>query len=313
MDNKRLTYVLAIVKEGRISAAAKKLYISQPALSQAIKAIEEEIGAPILRRDTSFISLTYEGELYVKMLMQMQELQDNFSRQISDFSQSRAGKITLGVSAMRAQQLLPQLLPALRRELPGLELRLVHGNNRKHLTQIVEEGQVDFAISGGPRPWGMKIEVLTRCNFIIIVSRNHPMSLKYGGEKDWRKKPEVTFHDFSDDCFILNFPGQGGRTNSDYLMNLEGFTPRSYIEVFDYSTLVRLADEGMGAAILSDNSVFAQYDRLNGCLFKLSTSFVSETFLFYRSTLYISGLMQKFIDMCKTVPIWRWPDLLDIK
>lgn len=313
MDNKRLAYILAIVKEGRISTAAKKLYISQPALSQAIKAIEQETGAPIFRRDTNSMSLTYEGELYVKMLMQMQELQDNFSRQISDFSKSRRGRITLGISAMRAQQLLPQLLPVLRRELPGLELRLVHGNNRKHLAELLEEGQVDFAISSGSKPWGMKIDVLTQSDFLIIVSKEHPMSIKYGGEKDWRKKPKVMLHDFSEDCFILNFPGQGGRTNSDSLMSMEHFTPRSYIEVFDYSTLVHLADDGVGVAILSDNSVLPQYEQLNGCLFKLSTSFVSETFLFYRPTLYISGLMQTFIDMCKTVPIWHMPDTLEVE
>lgn len=305
MRDKRLTYLLAIINEGSFSKAAKRLYISQPALSQTVKGLEEELSCSILRRDTTPLSLTYEGELYCKTMLHLNEEYENFVRQIKDLSQPLCGNIALGISAMRAQQLLPQLLPVLRRELPGLNLRFVHGQNRRHLLELVRDGQVDFSISSGDRPHDLVTELLDRSEDLLIVPHAHPMSAKYGYEKDWRKKPPVHFCDFADDCFILKFPGQGGRVSSDRLMAQEGFVPKSFIEVFDYNTGIQLADAGLGVTVISESYVIPQYDRLKGCLFGFSAESTEEVFLSYKPTLYITALMQRFMDLCKSAPQWK--------
>ena len=68
MNLKHASYVLAVLREGSITAAAKKLYVSQPSLSQTIKQVEQNLGAPIFDRATEPLALTYAGELYVCLL-----------------------------------------------------------------------------------------------------------------------------------------------------------------------------------------------------------------------------------------------------
>ena len=71
MNMKHIQYVLTVLREGSITAASKKLYVSQPALSQTIKQIEQDLGAPIFDRTTDPISLTYAGRKYVDAAEQM--------------------------------------------------------------------------------------------------------------------------------------------------------------------------------------------------------------------------------------------------
>ena len=61
MNIRHFEYVQAVLREGGVTAASKKLYLSQPALSQAIKQIEADLGVPIFDRTTDPISLTYAG------------------------------------------------------------------------------------------------------------------------------------------------------------------------------------------------------------------------------------------------------------
>ena len=71
MNEKHMQYILAVLREGSVTAAAKKLYISQPSLSQAIKAAEASLGAPIFDRTTDPMTLTPAGQLYVEAARQI--------------------------------------------------------------------------------------------------------------------------------------------------------------------------------------------------------------------------------------------------
>ena len=71
MNEKHMQYVLTVLKEGSFTNAAKKLYVSQPSLSQIIKTAESNLGAPIFDRSTDPITLTPAGQLYVEAARQV--------------------------------------------------------------------------------------------------------------------------------------------------------------------------------------------------------------------------------------------------
>ena len=73
-------YVYEIYRERSFSTAAQKLYVTQPALSNKIKRIEDEIGSPIFDRSTSPIRLTEVGRAYIETVEQMIRLEENFAR-----------------------------------------------------------------------------------------------------------------------------------------------------------------------------------------------------------------------------------------
>lgn len=80
MNFKHINYVLTVLTEGSITAASKKLFVSQPALSQTIKLIEQDLGAPIFDRSTDPISLTYAGQRYVEAAQAMLDIDRNLLR-----------------------------------------------------------------------------------------------------------------------------------------------------------------------------------------------------------------------------------------
>lgn len=66
MNLKHAQYMLTVLQEGSITSAAKKLYVSQPSLSQMIKLVETNLGTPIFNRSTEPLTLTYAGEKYME-------------------------------------------------------------------------------------------------------------------------------------------------------------------------------------------------------------------------------------------------------
>lgn len=82
MNKRHIQYVQTILREGSITAASKKLYLTQPSLSQTIRLIERDLGAPILNRSTIPISLTEAGRKYMEAANQMIDIDRKLHEEI---------------------------------------------------------------------------------------------------------------------------------------------------------------------------------------------------------------------------------------
>ena len=91
-----MNYVLEVYKTQSFSKAAQNLYISQPALSAAIKKIENKVGAPLFDRSVSPIQLTECGEEYIRTAKKILDLEDEFAYQVGMFQELKAGNLSLG-------------------------------------------------------------------------------------------------------------------------------------------------------------------------------------------------------------------------
>jgi DNA-binding transcriptional LysR family regulator len=80
---KKYDYVYAVYEEGSFTKAAKKLFISQPTLSVAIKSVEEEIGAPIFERDSAGVKLTEVGREYIAAAEKIISAKEDFEKALS--------------------------------------------------------------------------------------------------------------------------------------------------------------------------------------------------------------------------------------
>lgn len=104
-----IKYFLAIVEEGSISSAARKLFISQQALSEHVKKLERELGVPLLKRGKT-ISLTVAGESFAKGGREVLRAKDAMLREIALVTDLRRSAITLGISTFEVPPFLPGLL-----------------------------------------------------------------------------------------------------------------------------------------------------------------------------------------------------------
>ena len=145
MNEKHMQYVLTVLKEGSFTSAAKKLYVSQPSLSQIIKTAESNLGAPIFNRSTDPITLTPAGQLYVEAARQVTTISTNLVKQVEELSNEEFGKIRLGISVQRGMELLPELYPRFKKRFPHVEIEL-HEQGSATMEKSVLEGEVGIAL-----------------------------------------------------------------------------------------------------------------------------------------------------------------------
>ena len=146
MNFSNINYFLAIVEEGSISAAARKLYISQQALSEQLRKMEEEVGAPLLKRGKNS-ELTIAGECLYRDGRELLRIYNSMMEDIRDVTTKRRRKITLGIPTFWTPPYLPDLLMRFRKKYPEYEIAVV---KRQHTDIEHNMNGVDLYLSSLP-------------------------------------------------------------------------------------------------------------------------------------------------------------------
>src|SRR5437867_3753553 len=132
MDLLQLEHFLAIVEERTFTRAAERVSRTQPAVSQSIKKLEEEVGAPLFARDVHEVSLTEAGRVLAEYARRMVRLRDEALRQVSELRSLRAGTLTIAAHESAAVYLLPGPLRAYLDKFPDIKV----GIHRSPLAEI---------------------------------------------------------------------------------------------------------------------------------------------------------------------------------
>jgi DNA-binding transcriptional LysR family regulator len=145
----QIKYVLAVVECGSFSQAAKKLFISQPSLSESIINLEKQLGVTLFDRASTPVRLTYAGEVYIKTATQIQELCIRLQRELSDLGDTPRGHLIVGTSQFVTTYIMPHILLAFREQYPDIEVSLVEalGDEREEYTL---KGEIDLFFTTSP-------------------------------------------------------------------------------------------------------------------------------------------------------------------
>ena len=146
-----LQYFLEVASTSNLSRAAERLGISQPALSLAMQRLEHSFGVPLLIRGKTGVKATHQGQRLVHqariLLHEWEKIRESALRDHSEVS----GIFTVGCHPSVALYSLPGILPALLKQHPKLEFKLVHDLSRK-ITEEVISFRTDFGIVVNPVP-----------------------------------------------------------------------------------------------------------------------------------------------------------------
>ncbi|MGH8779664.1 LysR substrate-binding domain-containing protein [Paraburkholderia sp.] len=148
MDLRQLRYFLAIVESRSITRAADILCIAQPALSLAVKNLEEELGTQLLIRSVQGVKATPAGELLYRHAMGIVRQADNTKALLSQQGQQPGGKVAVGMPYSTAHLIAIDIVDRLRTDYPGISLDLVESSSAD-LQMLVLHGRVDLAIVVG--------------------------------------------------------------------------------------------------------------------------------------------------------------------
>ena len=142
---KEQEYIYAVYQERNFSKAAKKLFISQPALSNKIKKAEEELGVTLFDRSHTPLQLTEAGRYYIDTLEQIMALEENLQQNLKHLSSHNENSITIGAATYFCSYVLPDLVRDFLSIYPDYTVRLLEGNNGD-LTQCLQTGIVDLVL-----------------------------------------------------------------------------------------------------------------------------------------------------------------------
>lgn len=144
---RQLRYFLALAEQGHFTRAAEMMHVTQPALSMQIRALEDEVGNPVVERTPSGVVLTPQGralELHARRVMAAMAGLDQAMRQ-----PGRGGRLMLGMIPTVAPYLLPEALPILRARDIGRDLHLREAQTDK-LIEELSQGRLDAAVVATP-------------------------------------------------------------------------------------------------------------------------------------------------------------------
>ena len=179
MEFREIRYALSVAKERSFTKAAARLNISQSAVSEQVRLLEEEIGFPLFRRTSRGIELTergrtflYEAERVVGDVLSLSETARRLRGAPSD-------TLTIGMGSGMAQMFMPRLFGDLKNILPGVRLEILTAPTKTIFDDLHEERlDAGIAIESDPErvPAGLVFDRLTEAEMALIVHPKHPLA-----------------------------------------------------------------------------------------------------------------------------------------
>ncbi len=156
---------------GSFTKAADELYITQPAVSSRIKALEEEFDVKLFERSKRDIFLTPYGEVLLKEVGSLKSHLDRIKSKMDDLKELKAGKFSFGTSDIITTYLLPDVLAEFTKSYPYIEVTVIDRMSQR-IVALVEKGELDFGIVSLPVTGSdLVCETLLKQKMVLIASK----------------------------------------------------------------------------------------------------------------------------------------------
>lgn len=256
MEIRQLMYFIQIVKSGTYSAAAKQLYLSQSALSKAVKHLEEELGAKLLVQGDKRSEPTNVGRVLFERGQQLIREYNDLLGAVDEANSRNRGRLHFGIPYGLGQILFYRLTADFSRAFPEMEL-VVSGHGSAHIREEVLAGRLDIGatlIPPEPEP-GLEATVIMRDQFFLLLPRAHPLAGREG----------VRFAQLREEQFIL--------LNEEFVMTrmtrqscaMAGFAPRVKIVANRSDFIAELVADGQGIAVIAGGRYRFEHDSRLSC------------------------------------------------
>ncbi|MBU2699443.1 DNA-binding transcriptional LysR family regulator [Sporomusaceae bacterium BoRhaA] len=297
MDVEQMEYILEVLKNGNISNTAKKLYMSQPLLSQKIQAVERELNTRIFNRHTSPISLTFAGKIIVDSIKKILDVRDNLLLEIDEINGETRGCMKIAIAPHRAASLLPKVLPVYLAAWPLVEVEIIE-DTKGTLSEAVINEQADLAF----------VRTENKNDALEYVYLNKDNIILFGGlETDLAKRiPQgstISLQEAKNEKFVSVYEGYGFRKTQEELFKNFNINPKIILETHSIELACRLAiscnfvslypgtlhDE---TTVIKEKSFFCYIERRERA---------HNFYLCHRKDAYIPKFMRDFIKMAQII------------
>lgn len=246
---RQLRALAATIRSGRVTAAARELNVTPPAVSLQLKLLEELAGIALLERVENGMRATGAGQELADTALRIDALLTEAGDAIEALKGARGGHVRVGVVST-AKYFAPRVLAAFKRAHQGVELQLSVGN-REQTVAALETFAIDFAVMGRP-PSRFEVDrsVIGPHPHIIVAPPDHPLA----------RSRYIAPRILSDETFLMREPGSGTRGLTEQLLADTGATPTIGMEIDSNETIKQAVMAGLGIALLSAHTVATELE-----------------------------------------------------
>ena len=174
----RLKVFYTAARQASFSKAAEELFISQPAISKHIRALEQQFQTKLFVRQGNKVALTAEGKVLYKYATEIFALYKKLQFEMDQMRERNSGQIRLGASTTLTQYVLPPILHQFRKTYPDIKLEVLNENTQLIETALLQK-EIDLGIiEGRSKKRELKYTPFLRDELVLVTKKGHPLAKK---------------------------------------------------------------------------------------------------------------------------------------
>lgn len=242
MELRHLRYFAAVADTCHFGRAAEQLLVAQPALSYAIRQLEDELGVSLFNRTTRQVSLTPAGEFLQYEATRILAAIDDTERGVRRIAAGRSGLLRVGLTGTAAFSHLPRIARILRQELPGVAMETQADLLTPQQCDQLRSGALDVGVLRPPAVGDdIELRIIDVEPMVLVVSADHRLAAE----------PVVSLSDLRSESFV-SYASRDSAVNDAVLRSCKraGFVPHREHSAPGTAVLLALVAAGFGVAVL---------------------------------------------------------------
>lgn len=237
---------MAIAEAKTFTAGAKRVHVTQAAISMQIRQLEEEVGLPLFTRTPRRVLMTEAGDLLLERARKILREHDAAVEEIAEIAGAEYGRLRIGsASAMFTTNQLPRILQKLKEKFPKAGISVSSGTSTA-LVQKIINGEIDVAFVSLPvENSNIQTELLFSDEIVAIANPKHPLA----------RQKVISAAALADEPLILGEQGGNTRRQIDDFFLQVGVKPNVVMELSRQSAINRMVENNMGVGIASAKTV----------------------------------------------------------
>ncbi len=244
MENFRLKVFRAVAEQESFRKAAERLNLSQPAVSQNVHALEEELGVTLFDRSGNRVRLTQPGTVLLRYARRSAQLARETLDALAKIEGEPRGELHLGASTTVAQYILPRMLGAFKKQYPQITLSVASGNTEQ-VVELLLRGKIAMGIIEGPASSReLRKRRFLEDRMVLIVPRQHP----------WAAMREISIDLLKDAPLLMRERGSGSRRVVELALKRSGLKLGQLHVAMDLDSteaIVSGVEAGLGVGFVS--------------------------------------------------------------
>ncbi|MBS7526377.1 LysR family transcriptional regulator [Fusibacter paucivorans] len=297
MNDRQRHYILTIAQEGSITAAANKLYISQPSLSALLANVEESLSVKLFDRNSTPIVPTFAGEHFIKASKQILDIQRKLENQIDEINKNNIGRVVIGCTPQLSSILFPNLLTLFMKENPGVQLKLFEEDNET-LENLMMTNSIEVALTTSYIGKNTFDHIPLFKEELILVA---PMAENTDNavRNDTQNLEQVDLSIYKEHKFVLFKPNHYLRQFTDKLFSDHGFEPDILLETDNWESCYNMAKQGLACTVLPYYPLQRIKNAPRVRLYRIKGSPFRQLNLYYQKSRNNAVLIDRVIEVTK--------------